>query len=339
MVGDYEKAQTPGRIPAKPGVCTSMVSPTPMNRIAHRQLALQRLKWVQAKEAGLSYFWIGRRFGISPSTARLWYLRWIESGKRFDSLYNRKHGRRSTPPNVRKDIEADLRALYKSGLRSRRLQKALKRRGHTVAVSTIYSNIKRLGLSTTYHRKPRRKPSYKTMVWPLGWVQADTMWPWGLQGPVQYTAVECASRVRFLCLYPEANEEYAADFVRRALLFFPIPVVMWHTDGGSEWTESFGTKYRTAHKVFKVLYEANISHHIVVGRPQNQGRVERSHRIDRDDFYRVFDQNTAIQSLPEWNQAYNESRTHGGIAYLTPKQELERLLDRSVKLDYSLCRF
>lgn len=309
-----------------------------MNRIAHRQLAHQRLKWVQAKEMGLSYYRIGKRFGISPSTARLWYLRWVKSGRKFDSLYNRKHGRRGTPANARRDIEADLKALYSSGLRSYRLQKALKRRGHTVARSTLYSNIKRLGLAKQTTPKPKRKASYKLLDWPLGWVQADTMFPWGLHGPVQYTAIECQTRLRFLCIYPDATEEYAADFIRRAVAFFPMSITMWHTDGGSEWTEPFGTKYRTAHMVFRVLQQAGIPHHIVVGRPQHQGRVERSHRIDRDDFYQVFDQKTAIQSLPEWLQAYNESRQHGGIGYVTPKEEAERIMKHQITLDYSLCR-
>lgn len=308
-----------------------------MNRVAHRQLARVRLKWVQAKHAGLSYYKVGRKFHISPSTVRLWYLRWKASGYRFDSLYNSRP-KRGTPANARRDIEADLRALYASGLRSYRLQKALKRRGHTVARSTLYATIKRLGLAEPPAPKPKRKTVYRTIEWPLGWIQADTMWPWGNAGPVQYTAIECCSRVRFLRLYPDCSPEYAAEFILRALLFFPFTITVWHTDSGSEWTDAFGHPVRTQHPVQVLLQQQGIAHHVVVGRPSHQGRVERSHRIDREEFYRIFDPATARASLAEWVHAYNEVRLHGGIGYRYPKAALEELLRQPVVLNYDLCK-
>lgn len=309
-----------------------------MNRIAHKQLASQRLKWVLRKEEGYSYWEVGQMFGVSHNTVWVWHRRWLASGKRFESLYNKNQGP-VLPANTRTDIEKDLRALYRSGLRGYPLLRAMRFRGHRVAMSTLYSNIHRLKLGRKKPQKrTRQKP--KRLHFPLGYIQMDTMFPNGNDGPVQFTAIECLSRTRFICLYPKCTPENAANFLFRCYHFFSgIKIVMVQTDGGFEFVDSVHYGYgqrRQVHPFEEMLKRLQIPQKIVLSKPQQQGRVERSHRIDREQFYRQFPLEQWGDFLPEWVHAYNEARLHGAIGWKTPKQALEQLTGKAFRLDYSL---
>ena len=64
--------------------------------------------------------------------------------------------------------------------------------------------------------------------------------------------------------------------------------------------------------------------------PRLNGKVERSHRIDGEEFYRLLegvmidDTNQLNDKLQEWEDYYNYHRPHGGLGGRTP---FEKLLD------------
>ena len=66
--------------------------------------------------------------------------------------------------------------------------------------------------------------------------------------------------------------------------------------------------------------------------PRLNGKVERSHRIDDEEFYRQLNgivvDNTELfnQRLQEWEHFYNFDRPHGGLGGQTP---YERLRERT----------
>ncbi|WP_344428140.1 integrase core domain-containing protein [Pseudonocardia ailaonensis] len=68
--------------------------------------------------------------------------------------------------------------------------------------------------------------------------------------------------------------------------------------------------------------------------PRLNGKVERSHRIDAEEFYRllegvVIDGTTSFDDkLREWEDYYNYHRPHGGLGGQTP---YERLLQKTTK--------
>jgi transposase InsO family protein len=72
-------------------------------------------------------------------------------------------------------------------------------------------------------------------------------------------------------------------------------------------------------------------HHVYIKprTPRLNGRVERSHRIDDEEFYQLIDQggvSTDIQlfnkKLREWDGYYNYDRTHGALNGQTPYERL-----------------
>ena len=60
------------------------------------------------------------------------------------------------------------------------------------------------------------------------------------------------------------------------------------------------------------------------------GKVERSHRIDAEDFYRLLDgvviddTQLFVDKLQEWEDFYNFHRPHGGLGGQTPYDRLRQ---------------
>jgi transposase InsO family protein len=64
--------------------------------------------------------------------------------------------------------------------------------------------------------------------------------------------------------------------------------------------------------------------------PRLNGKVERSHRIDAEEFYRLLegvvidDAQVSNDKLREWEDFYNYHRPHGGLDGQTPYERLKQ---------------
>ncbi len=99
------------------------------------------------------------------------------------------------------------------------------------------------------------------------------------------------------------------------------------TDNGSEFQAAFHWH----------LLDRGIRHvYIKPSTPRLNGKVERSHRIDDEEFYRmlagvVIDDAALFNiKLQEWERFYNFERPHGGLNGLTPYEHLRELTRASV---------
>jgi transposase InsO family protein len=77
------------------------------------------------------------------------------------------------------------------------------------------------------------------------------------------------------------------------------------------------------------LLDQGIEHHYIKpATPRLNGKVERSHRIDAEEFYRLLDgviiDDTKLfnDKLQEWEDYYNYHRPHGGLDGQTPYERL-----------------
>jgi transposase InsO family protein len=92
----------------------------------------------------------------------------------------------------------------------------------------------------------------------------------------QFTAIDEATRFRVLRIYDHDNTKTAIDFLREVREHFPFAIQKIQTDNAS----SFGPQF-TWH-----LSDLRISHkHIPPGCPEVNGKVERSHKTDSEEFY------------------------------------------------------
>jgi len=70
-----------------------------------------------------------------------------------------------------------------------------------------------------------------------------------------------------------------------------------------------------------------INHRLIaIGEPEQNGKVERSHRIDEEEFYSALefkDREDRRKRLSYFIDHYNRYRPHGGIGWITPWEKLE----------------
>jgi transposase InsO family protein len=139
----------------------------------------------------------------------------------------------------------------------------------------------------------------------------------------QFTAIDEATRFRVLRVYDHNNTKTAIDFLREVREHFPFAIQKIQTDNDS----SFGPQF-TWH-----LSDLSISHrHIPPGCPEVNGKVERSHKTDSEEFYRgkhFRHKKDLARKLKRWEAEYNEDRPHLALKGKTPAERLRELVQPS----------
>jgi transposase InsO family protein len=137
----------------------------------------------------------------------------------------------------------------------------------------------------------------------------------------QFTAIDDCTRLRVLRIYPQADQKTAIQFADYVLSRLPFHVEVIQTDNGAEFQSAFH---------WHVL-DKGVSHVYIKPRtPRLNGKVERSHRIDAEEFYRLLDgvviddAKVFNDKLQEWEDYYNYHRPHGGLSGQTPYERLRQ---------------
>lgn len=132
----------------------------------------------------------------------------------------------------------------------------------------------------------------------------------------QYTALDDCTRLRVLRLYPRQNRHASLDFFRQVQAAMPFPIRKLQSDHGAEFPLAF----------VLALEAAGVRHrYIKPRRPQQNGKVERSHRIDDEEFWsrhQFRDLHDAEAALPAWEHRYNYERFSLALDGRTPAEKL-----------------
>ncbi len=92
----------------------------------------------------------------------------------------------------------------------------------------------------------------------------------------QYTACDDCTRYRALRLYHHLDHRSSLDFLSQVRQVFPVPIRRIQTDRGTEFAFGF----------VLAVQRAGITHrYIRPRRPDQNGKVERSHRVDAEEFW------------------------------------------------------
>ena len=128
----------------------------------------------------------------------------------------------------------------------------------------------------------------------------------------QYTAIDDATRVRALRVYKKHTQANAIDFVDYVIHKLPFRIQQIRTDRGHEFQAKFHWH----------VEDLGIQHVYIKPRsPQLNGKVERSHRSDQEEFYQLLTYKDDVdleEKLAEWERFYNFSRPHGAHRGKTP---------------------
>jgi transposase InsO family protein len=136
----------------------------------------------------------------------------------------------------------------------------------------------------------------------------------------QYTACDDCTRLRVLRLYRRLNVLSSLDFLGQVIRAFPFRIRKLQTDRGAEFPFTF----------VLAVERAGIRHrYIQPRRPDQNGKVERSHRVDAEEFWSRHGFETfeaAAAALREWEHVYNEVRFSMALNGRTPAEKLTAVL-------------
>jgi transposase InsO family protein len=294
-----------------------------LERQAQRRLSVLR----HAEEVSGSVAKTCRYYGISRPLFYRWRRRYEEEG--LDGLKPRSRRPKTSPRATSTEVVGKviyLRTNYHFG--PQKISMYLKRY-HDIEISQsgVWRILKRLDMnrlpsSQRYKSHDRRWKRYEKPL-PGHQIQIDVKFIAPVGGRkkrfYQFTAIDDCTRIRVLRIYDRLNQKTAIQFVDYVLEKLPFIVEKVQTDNGSEFQSQFHWH----------LLDRGIGHvYIKPATPRLNGKVERSHRIDAEEFYRQLD-GVVIDSakvfnerLSEWENFYNYARPHGGLGGHTPYERL-----------------
>ncbi len=235
------------------------------------------------------------RYNVSRTTIYRWKSRYDGTSQ---SLADRSH-RPHSHPNQHTEEEITLilnmrRRNPNTGLVVFWVK--LRQRGYKRSISGLYRFLRKRGQMAVKLPNPKYIPKpYEEMDYPGQRCQIDvkhvpsvcivgqeagTKW-------YQYTFIDEFSRFRYLEAFQEQSTYSSATFIRHVAEKFPYAIECVQTDNGFEFTNrlnSNGTKKQTLFE--KTLEEMGIRHKLIRPfTPRHNGKVERSHRKDNEEFY------------------------------------------------------
>ena len=295
----------------------------------------ERLRWVMPiinKEIKLKD--AAMVFGGGKRTLERWVASYKKNGETglIPRSTRPKSHPRETPIRIKEQIIA-LRA--KTRLCARKINYKIKKENILIADRTIGKILKAEGLLRRYHPKKIR---YKYIKLPLlsgELVEIDIKYvPENIEEKqyYQYTAIDCASRWRYLEAYDGMGNSETLDFLKKVMRVAHFRIRAIKTDNGACFTNRYTGYKKSAdatnprlHDLDLFCQEHGIIHYLIdPGKPAQNGKVERSHRTDQELFYdrNVFKNVADLKKkLRIWNNYYNNLE-HCSLGGKTPNEML-----------------
>jgi transposase InsO family protein len=269
-----------------------------------------------------------RHFGISRKTFYKWKRRFDEHGAAGlgDQPRTPHRSPRATPREVVSKI-LYLRENYHFG--PARIADYL-HRFHRLSIvsSSVHRILERHGMNrlpaNQKHRPHKQRWLRYEKPQPGHRLQMDVKFLERIPGTrkrlFQFTAIDDCTRIRVLKVYDKCNQTTAIQFIDEVVRRLPFRVLVVQTDNGAEFQSRFHWH----------LESLDIRHVYIRPRtPRLNGKVERSHRVDDQEFYQLLDKNGIAddihrfnQKLREWEDYYNYRRPHGALNGQTPYERL-----------------
>jgi transposase InsO family protein len=294
------------------------------NRVIAWRMKLLR----QASDMPRSVALTCRHFGLSRKTFYKWKARFKSHGEA--GLCDRPRVPHSSPRTTPRAVMSKVLYLRdRYGFGPSRIASYLKRFHQlTVARSTAHRILVRHGMNrlpVNQKRRPTGRPWKRyEKPQPGHRVQVDVKFLERIAGSrkrlYQFTAIDDCTRIRILKIYDACNQTSAIRFVDEVIRRLPFRVLVVQTDNGAEFQSNFHWH----------LEEHDIRHVYIRPRaPHLNGKVERSHRVDEQEFYQLLDKGGIAddirlfnEKLREWEDYYNYHRPHGGLDGQTPYERL-----------------
>ena len=172
----------------------------------------------------------------------------------------------------------------------------LRMRGYTRSISGLYRFLRKQGMMAEKLPNPKYIPKpYEQMRYPGQRVQIDVKFvpascivgqeagcKW-----YQYTFIDEFTRFRYLEAFQEHSTYSSSEFIKHVVQKFPYAIECVQTDNGLEFTNRLSNGNSKKPSLFEItLQQLGIRHKLIRPfTPRHNGKVERSHRKDNEEFY------------------------------------------------------
>lgn len=274
---------------------------------------------------------------FSERTIKYWLANYRKYG--LAGLEN-KSRRPKTCPNETpiRTKERIIELRNDSKLCAEKLNFKLKKQGIVIHTRTIGKIIKIEGLVRKYRIRKLKYKYVKIPLQPGELIEIDIKYVPDLINGLKYyqfTAIDCASRWRYLEVYDGMGNDCAVKFLEKVIEISPFMVRAIKTDNGPCFTNRYVGYNKSAdpfnpriHDFDIACRDRNIIHYLIdPGKPAQNGKVERSHRTDQEMFYDRHKFKTVLElkkALRQWNINYNNLE-HCALDGLTPNEALVRV--------------
>lgn len=295
----------------------------------------ERLRWVQPIASGTIRLVDAAK--VCPYSKRS-LERWVAAYKKggetaLEPTSTRpKTYRHETPIGLKERVVTIRKQTQKCALK---IHWQLEKEGIHIHPRTIGKILKKEGLTRPYRARKLKHHYIRAERIPGELLEIDVKYvPQRIEERryYQYTAIDTASRWRYLAVYEEQSSYQSIQFLQDVTRRFPYPVRAIKTDNGAIFTNyCVGTNKRsdltvkTIHALDGFCAEREIVHYLIdPGKPAQNGTVERSHREDEEKFYqrnRFSTYRDLQKKLKQWNAYYNDLE-HCGLNGKSPNQFL-----------------
>ena len=258
-----------------------------------------------------------------------------------------KSNPRETPIRIKERI-IELRKETKLG--ALKLHWKLKKEGVFIHPRTIGKILKKEGLTRKYRTKKIKYKYVRALLKPGELVEIDVKYvPQRIKGKryYQFTAIDCASRWRYLQVYDDISTFNALRFLKELIKIAPFRIRAIKTDNGSCFTNRYTGYLKSSdplnprlHSFDLLCQKLGIIHYLIdPGKPQQNGKVERSHRTDQEQFYdrTTFKNERELkQKLRTWNEEYNNLE-HCSLNGKTPNEMIQLSINHLIQEPTKVC--
>jgi len=296
----------------------------------------ERLRWVlPIVEKKVRLIDMGRVCPHSKRSLERWVALYKKGGEKtlIPHSTRPKSEPGETPIRIKEQV---IRLRKKTKLCARKLAWRLKKEGICIHERTIGKILQREGLVRKYRVKKMKTKYIKVPLLPGELIEIDVKYvPETIEDKAyfQYTAIDCASRWRYLEAFDAQTNEHSILFLQSVINIFEYRIRAIKTDNGAIFTNYYtGTNKRSDMTVKRIhaldifCQENGIIHYLIdPGKPAQNGKVERSHREDQEKFYEqnIFSSFEDLQKkMRRWNMYYNNLE-HCGLEGKTPNEFLK----------------
>jgi transposase InsO family protein len=253
-----------------------------------------------------------------------------------------RSNRGETPIRIKERI---IELRKQSNMCSRKLNWRLKKEGIILHENTVQKIIKKEGLVRKYRIRKLKYKYVKVPLSPGELVEIDVKYvPDLVQGRqyYQFTAIDTATRWRYLKLYEDYSNLSSIRFLEELIKIAPFRIRAVKTDNGSNFTNRYTGYLKSSDPLNPRLHEFdilcqrnNILHYLIdPGKPNQNGKVERSHRTDQEMFYErnKFKRFKELEDKVKiWNEQYNNLE-HCALDGKTPNEMLKLSINKPTKV-------